>query len=143
MCIGRVESAEFLYPVGVCYSNSIQLPPVLFLRAADHDLLQELASVLVRLHGALEILSIVEQDGIQSFRVVGASVSIDRMTSDCFDVDDPISASAGIVWSGPDEELAIGGKKICWSAGVEALALLIVARIHVAPDPRIHKWGSI
>lgn len=43
--------------------NSVQLAPILFLGASDHDLLEELAGILVRLHGALEILGIVEQDG--------------------------------------------------------------------------------
>jgi len=42
--------------------NRIQLPPVLIARTAYHNLLQQFTGIPVGLDGALEILSIVQQD---------------------------------------------------------------------------------
>jgi len=62
MLLAAGVSGETLQIMYALTYNGVQLPPVLFLRAADHDLLEELAGILVRLHGALEVLRIVEQD---------------------------------------------------------------------------------
>jgi hypothetical protein len=74
--VPRVQSAEFIYAISVCdpllllvlanlrslkdTHNSIQLPPILLGRAAYHNLLKQLAGILIRLGGALEVLCIVE-----------------------------------------------------------------------------------